>query len=132
MLGRLIHTDQSCMLNNFKSPRRVAITGMGCVTPIGSGRHGVLPALTLDNDALAERLGPGKETARKGLVDDDDGRRVLIVAFVKFASPRKGYFERAEIIRANRTMVRHGLIFGPWSGATRDQEGVRVAIAAQG
>lgn len=33
------------MLNNFKAPRRIVITGMGCVTPIGIGREAFWSAL---------------------------------------------------------------------------------------
>src|SRR5712691_10585982 len=93
-------------------------------------RRAIVPALTLDNDALAERLGPGEVTAGKGLVDDNDRWRMLIIPLVKGASAGEGYFERAKIIRANRTMVRDGLILGPQSWATSDQESVRVTIAS--
>src|SRR5882672_3134325 len=34
------------MFSKFKQPRRVAITGMGCVTPIGIGREVFWKALT--------------------------------------------------------------------------------------
>src|SRR6267378_3684458 len=45
--------------------------------------HGVVTAFTLDNDVLAERLCPREVAAGKGLVDDDDRRRVLSVAVVE-------------------------------------------------
>lgn len=40
------------MFSNFKQPRRVVITGMGCVTPIGIGRRAFWNALTLGESGV--------------------------------------------------------------------------------
>ena len=90
----------------------------------------MVTALTLDNDVLAEGLCPREVAAGKSFIDDDDRRSVLIVVLVELASARKGYVERAEVIRTNSAMVRCGLIFGPEGWATGDEESVGVAIAA--
>src|SRR5207244_1427253 len=68
-------------------------------------RHYIVAALTFNNDVLAERLRPGEVESGKSLVDDNDRRRVLIVAPVEEATAGKRYVERAEIIRADGAMV---------------------------
>src|SRR5439155_16423062 len=40
------------MFNNFKKPRRVVITGMGCVTPIGIGRDAFWGGLRAGNSGV--------------------------------------------------------------------------------
>src|SRR5438046_6302845 len=40
------------MLSQFKHPRRVVITGMGCVTPIGTGREAFWRALQLGTSGV--------------------------------------------------------------------------------
>src|SRR6266850_2713581 len=43
------------MLSRFKRPRRVVITGMGCVTPIGIGREAFWQALR-DGESGVRRI----------------------------------------------------------------------------
>lgn len=60
------------MLNNFKGPRRVVITGMGCVTPIGIGR-----------DAFWSGLQNGKSGVRRIESFDVSNSPVKIAAQVR-------------------------------------------------
>lgn len=59
------------MLNNFTRPRRVVITGIGCVTPIGIGR-----------DEFWESLAAGKSGVRKIESFDTSDSEVKIAAEV--------------------------------------------------